>query len=502
MGRSRTIESANRLRFHRLMAAVLLGALLLVFITFGPLLFGGKDASPVIIDAKLTEIEEPKIDKDSDEYFKQQLAEGKIPTLKVRLAILQEESGLPVILRLRNIARQMAVGNRLLELDIDEETYNGVVEGMLLAIIKRESLAIKHSMFSAAAIERALEFASDPQIAEHAVHSDLAAATTALAHTSKFLFESKTENRIKLRIKAVEKFNDAAWRDKENESLAEKLFDLIGLVQDKGFVTEADQFVRAYLEAFAESKQTRISELHSELQLVLQQSESTFVNLIEVDATKRQQNVGQFASQMKQHFSQRDVHPAVVTMAINKLEQLVQIGQIGEIDFLKSQLSQFVNRSQDAMVKMAELDRIVSVASNRFSPAGLLKLDGRSVDDIDLNQRTILIFFSDSQIGETTHVVKVVGKSLGKRYADKELKYALVFLSDNDDQTPPKEIQNLAEKAGLEIWRLKKYSPSGRTFLKSFPIDKTPYTLILKNGNRVISLDSPAAIVGQIVFED
>ena len=502
MGQSKTIQSANRLRFHRLMFVVIIGAFLLIFITVGPLLFGGKEVSPIATDTKLTEVEEPKIDENSDEYFQQQLAEGSISALTIRLAQLQEESGLPVVLRLQNIARQIALGERLLEMDIDQSTRDGAIEGSLLAINRREALAIKHEMYSEDTVLQAEEFANKPGVAGHYLHADLAATTISLAAIERFLFEDDTDKRIIKRIKALELFKQAAWRDNESVLLSEKLNELIGMIQDHGFMTESNPFIRAYLEAFSGSKSLRVKELSDDLSLVLSQSQIGFANLFVVDPEIRKQNVRDFSLQVQRRFSESDIHPAVVATAIHKLEHLIQIGQVDEVEFLKSQLSEYVNRSPDATMKMAELDRLFEIATSSFSPAGILKSDGQPVDDVDLNQRTIMLFLSHSQQGETAHIIKTVGKSLGARYRAKDLRFALVYVRENKSQLPPKDMLDLAQKTGLEIWYLDKSSASGRAFLSSFPIVKTPYCVVLNKGYRVVALDSPAAIAGQVVFEN
>jgi len=502
MARSRTIEAANRLRFQRLVAAIIIGALLLVFITVGPLLFGGKEASPVAIAPVLTEIEAPKIDKNSDEYFEQQLAEGDINTLKIRLAQLQEESGLPVVLRLQNIARQIALGKRLFELDIDLETRDGVIEGLLLAINRRETLAIKHSMYSVGSVKQAEEFVSKPEVAGHPVHSDLAVATAALVATAKFLAERDTEKRIRQRVEALDLFNEVAWRDKNGVRAAEKLYELIGLIQDRGFATESESFVRGYLDAFSNSDLRRVNELRTELELVLSQTDGEFSKLFVLDPVKREQNVRDFSLQVQNQFAKRDVHPAIVATAIQKLEHLVRIGEIDEAEFLKTHLSTFVNRSADAIMKMAELDRMIRSAKTRFSPAGISKQDGRSVGVADLNKRTIMLFLSQTHQGETAHIIKTVGKSLGDRFRDKNLRFALVFIRDNETQSPPQDMQELAKRAELDIWFLNTKTASGRAFLISLPIDKTPYCVVLNNGDQIVALDPPAAIAGQVVFQE
>lgn len=502
MSRSRTIEAANRLRFHRLMAALLIGAFLLIFITVGPLLFGGKESSPVAITPTLTEIEEPKIDENSEEYFRQQLADGNINVLRVQLAKLQEESGLPVVLRLQNIARQIRLGQRLFELDIDNETRDGVIEGLLLAIHRRESLAIKHAMYSEESVKQAEEFASQAEVAGHVEHAGLAAATVSLAATEKFLFENNPKKRIRQRAEALEFFNEAAWRDENSVLVSEKLYELIGLIQDRGFATESDLFVRGYLEAFSNSEQRRVKELSGELELVLSQLDGDFSKLFVLDQDKREQNVRNFSQQVQNRFSKGDIHPTIVATAIHKLGHLVQIGQVEEVEFLRRHLAEFVNRSPDARMKMAELDQMVAIAKTRFSPAGITKKDGRAVDDIDLNRRTILLFLSQTHQGETAHIIKTVGKSLGDRFRDDDLRFGLVFIREDETQAPPKDMQDLAKRAELEIWYLNTTTPSGRAFLQALPINKTPYCVILSKGNRIVALDPPAAIAGQVVFRE
>ena len=116
MANRKKIESGNRFFTNQIIGIILFGILAFIFITLGPLLFGGKDSSPIVNDLVRTEIVEEKVDENSRELFDELLLTEDIGPLKRKFAQLQEATGLPVVLRIENLSRQLALADRLLRL--------------------------------------------------------------------------------------------------------------------------------------------------------------------------------------------------------------------------------------------------------------------------------------------------------------------------------------------------------------------------------------------------
>ena len=502
MANRKKIESGNRFFTNQIIGIILFGILAFIFITLGPLLFGGKDSSPIVNDLVRTEIVEEKVDENSRELFDELLLTEDIGPLKRKFAQLQEATGLPVVLRIENLSRQLALPDRLLRLDIDDKTHDGIVEGKLLALLRRESLAIKHSMYSYTSANEAADYASTRSVAEHPKHADLAAALGVLTSVSDFLFELNPELRVRKRFTALKSFYTAANRDPNSEILAEKLYELIGQIQDEGAFTDADPFVSTYVSAFAGSERINTVAFVDELRLVAMQTRSILPSLLNISKAQRQTNVERFTAYIQAEFTRRDIHPAVVTKAIENLEHLIRIGYIDEATFLKSQIAEHVKKDKGAQLKMAELDRIIEISSSRFTPSGLLNGSGRPVDDLDLKRRSILIFFSQAQTEQTIQIITDTGKSLRNRYRDENLRFAIVFVREKAGDRPPEQIMALAKRADIPVWLLNVPADSGQAFLANFPIDKTPLSLLLRDGSRIVALDTPGEIAGQIVFQD
>ena len=494
---SKTWRRVTLLQLAKFSGVVLVGLVVIYFISVGPKLLGWQDiSSDSEPNGSENRVNQGPIERVTE--FEKVIDSQSPLRLKEYYAKLKNWPDAPVVIQLENLEKRHVVLDALLRHTSDDESEKFVRARRLETLTERERIAIVYNAYDATENNRIVEFCVD----HHADLDGLCAIGMSMAAISRFLACKDFDERKSLRESAYKKFVDFLGQQSTKPEIEEAFADQIRLLIEYSVNPEAIPFAVAYLRTYSDSKNPSVMASVKEFAKMAGSNRILLPSIIDVPPELRDRKVQQFQVQAEAMLNTATAENMArgLPQLIARTRDLVRLGRMDAAKSVVSQIAPLAAKDRSLERPFNDLSAAIELIGSPFNASGLKNIRGQQIKFRSQNEkRTILLLVAPGKLAKCASWCQTIKTMLGENLDD--FVYRLVLIKKNGQQNRNALVE-LANQMNVKPIVLDFDTSEGLEFGKRVFVDEVPFLILLDENNRYLAVGPPVDLVGELLGVD
>ncbi len=450
------------------------------------------------------------INEHSDKETLEEILRSKdIERLRRVLSEIDNDSSLELPIRLHNLDKKVAVCNRIMELDSDNDSPDNAAISKLDAMISRELIGLEHEIAGQYDTAELSLLADSFMGSQNSELSNLARVAISLGYVSRFLNSGHPSSRVKFKEVALEKFASLVTSFPDDFSVARKLFEFLPAIGTRTNDDSHQEFLLLLVDTYFDSKNSKIVRLVSSNYSSEQIANETgqFVEIIDIAPSERESAISALSGQIENWITSNGDSLDLSTQVFGRLNDLLALGQVSHVKMLRDKIGDVEGNkfSSSNQTRITILDRKIALFESPFDISALRDFEDESVDFQVANADYRLLYIvSEDNHRESIVLLNRLLRSIRHFRQDARVEIVVVILESAKKSDISSDIRKLAAKSSsMGLWFLNTGSEHGKEFLrKILPVTRFPFIIVLGGNHDVRFLGPPISRVAEIVSSE